>query len=289
MHNDSSSGIFIWYKSINTSTNEASIDIYKVGSPYSETQILQMTPPSRPMGLKADSCIFMNNNYRPYITWLHNREPDMERSNGEESFKRYKLYRTTSSDYNSVPSESNYSYIATVDIPVSVTPYYIDTSLISGCYLPDEGPCPPWCWIPYFIRYRVQAVDLYDSISVKSDFASTLGIRLENGGQYGGGEDDNPKIHTTNNLIPKSFDLKQNYPNPFNPITNIKFDLPKDIFVTIKIYDIIGREIKILVNEFKQAGSYLISFNGSELASGIYFYRIQAGSFVSVKRMVLIK
>ncbi len=288
-YNNSNSGIFIRYKSLNTSTNEASIDIYKVGSPYSETQILQMTPPSRPMGLKADSCVTVNNYARPYITWVHNREPDMERNNGEVSFKRYKLFRTTSVDYNTVPSEANYSFIATVDIPVNDTPYYIDTSLISGCYMPDEAPCPPWCWIPYFIRYRVQAVDYYDSVSVKSDFASTLGIRLEYG-QYGGQEDDNPgSSNKPNGIIPRSFDLKQNYPNPFNPVTNIKFDLPKDIFVTIKIYDILGREVKTLINEFKNAGSYIISFNGSELASGVYFYRIQAGSFVSVKRMVLIK
>jgi|WetSurMetagenome_2_1015567.scaffolds.fasta_scaffold64583_2 photosystem II stability/assembly factor-like uncharacterized protein len=95
-------------------------------------------------------------------------------------------------------------------------------------------------------------------------------------------------INETNDVI-KFFSLFQNYPNPFNPITNIKFDIPKDVFVTIKIYDLLGREIKTLVNEFKNAGSFIVSFNGSEFASGVYFYRIQAGNFVSVKRMVLIK
>lgn len=284
------SGIFIYFKS--ESGNIAELKIEKAseyGGNKPIDQILRETPPSRPMGLKVDSCVYVNNYARPYITWLHNKEPDMLRSDGESSYKRYKLYRSTSLNYNTAPSETNYSFITNVDIPVNVTPYYIDTSLISVCYMPDEAPCPPWCWIPYFIRYRVQAVDYYDSVSVKSDFASTLGIRLEYG-QYGGQEGDNPGGNTKpSGIIPKSFDLKQNYPNPFNPITNIKFDLPKDIFVTIKIYDILGREVKTLVNEFKNAGSYIVSFNGSEFASGVYFYRIQAGSFVSVKRMVLIK
>jgi hypothetical protein len=89
--------------------------------------------------------------------------------------------------------------------------------------------------------------------------------------------------------IPKSFELSQNYPNPFNPTTTIKYQIPKDAFVSIKIYDILGREIYSLVNENKQAGYYSVNFNGSNLASGIYFYRIKAGDYVNVKRMALIK
>lgn len=91
------------------------------------------------------------------------------------------------------------------------------------------------------------------------------------------------------NSIPKQFDLSQNFPNPFNPTTTIKYTLPKNGLVTIKIYDITGREIKTLVNEIKQTGKYSIDFNGSELASGVYFYRLQSGDFVMTKRMVLIK
>jgi photosystem II stability/assembly factor-like uncharacterized protein len=97
------------------------------------------------------------------------------------------------------------------------------------------------------------------------------------------------KITNSKEQIINNFILYQNYPNPFNQCTNIKYDLPKDIFVSVKIYDLLGREIKTLVNEYKNAGSYLVSFNGSEFASGVYFYRIQAGDFVSVKRMVLLK
>lgn len=89
--------------------------------------------------------------------------------------------------------------------------------------------------------------------------------------------------------IPGVYKLYQNYPNPFNPVTNIKFDIPKSSPVKIVIYDIIGREVKTLVNEFKNAGAYEMNFDASNIASGTYIYRIEAGDFVDVKKMVLIK
>ena len=89
--------------------------------------------------------------------------------------------------------------------------------------------------------------------------------------------------------IPKTYALWQNYPNPFNPTTKISFDLPKPGFVTLKIYDILGKEVANLVNEVRNAGRYNIEFNGGNLSSGVYYYRIQAGEFMQVKKMVLIK
>ncbi|MCX6165356.1 MAG: T9SS type A sorting domain-containing protein [Ignavibacteriae bacterium] len=89
--------------------------------------------------------------------------------------------------------------------------------------------------------------------------------------------------------IPKSFELFQNYPNPFNPTTNIKYQITNSKLVTLRVYDILGKEIATLVNEKKTAGIYEVTFNGSNFASGVYFYRIQAGDFVQVKKMVLIK
>ena len=91
------------------------------------------------------------------------------------------------------------------------------------------------------------------------------------------------------NNTPDKFELFQNYPNPFNPVTNIKFDIPKNGLVNIKIFDIAGREISTLVNEQMQAGSYNVRFDGSSFASGSYFYRIQSGDFTQVKKMMLIK
>ncbi len=89
--------------------------------------------------------------------------------------------------------------------------------------------------------------------------------------------------------IPSEFKLFQNYPNPFNPATNIKFDIPKDADVKIAVYDMLGREVQIVADEFKQAGSYEIKFDASGLSSGTYFYKIIAGSFTDIKKMVLIK
>ncbi len=97
--------------------------------------------------------------------------------------------------------------------------------------------------------------------------------------------------NTKNNLIPTSFELHQNYPNPFNPSTKIAFDLPKDAKVKLVIYDILGREIKTLIhNEFRTAGKYITEFNGSNLASGVYFYQLTINNEqLAIKKMVLIK
>lgn len=89
--------------------------------------------------------------------------------------------------------------------------------------------------------------------------------------------------------VPESYRLYQNYPNPFNPKTNIKFDLPSNVFVNLRIYDILGREITTLLNEKMTAGPHSVEFSPVNLSSGVYFYRITAGDFSDVKKMVFIK
>ena len=89
--------------------------------------------------------------------------------------------------------------------------------------------------------------------------------------------------------LPSKFYLCQNYPNPFNPSTKIEYSIPKTSFVTLKVYDILGREVATLVNEEKSGGKYEVEFNGNGLSSGIYFYKLQAGNYTSVKIMILIK
>ncbi len=89
--------------------------------------------------------------------------------------------------------------------------------------------------------------------------------------------------------IPEEFYLSQNYPNPFNPTTTIRYSIPQNSKVTLKVYDILGREVATLVNEAKQPGNYEVAFNGSGLASGIYFYRLQAGNFSATKKLILMK
>jgi hypothetical protein len=106
-------------------------------------------------------------------------------------------------------------------------------------------------------------------------------------------------IKNLSSEVPTKFNLEQNYPNPFNPTTKIKFDIPSHLsfpnasignpFVSLKIYDVLGREIQTLVNEKLQPGSYEVTFNGSNLSSGIYFYQLKAGEYIENKKMVLIK
>jgi hypothetical protein len=107
-------------------------------------------------------------------------------------------------------------------------------------------------------------------------------------------------------LAPSSFSLSQNYPNPFNPSTKIKFQIPllggnKGVgFITLKVYDVLGREVATLVNEEKQPGVYEVEFNPASgignlpagrqgLASGIYYYQLKANDFVETKKMILLK
>jgi len=90
-------------------------------------------------------------------------------------------------------------------------------------------------------------------------------------------------------LTPDSYNLAQNYPNPFNPSTTISWQSPVGSHQTLKIYDVLGNEVATLVDEFREAGRYEITFDASNLASGIYFYRLQVGSFVETKKMILLR
>ncbi len=96
-------------------------------------------------------------------------------------------------------------------------------------------------------------------------------------------------IGNSNGNIPSEFALKQNYPNPFNPSTVISYQLPEIGLVVLKIYDINGREVKTLINESQNAGTYNVKFNGSELSSGVYYYHIVSGVFSQTKKMILVK
>lgn len=89
--------------------------------------------------------------------------------------------------------------------------------------------------------------------------------------------------------VPAHYNLSQNYPNPFNPSTSINFDLPVDGKVSIKLFDMAGREVATLINELKTAGYYTLRFDASNFSSGVYFYRLTSGDFVSTKKMMLIK
>jgi len=92
-----------------------------------------------------------------------------------------------------------------------------------------------------------------------------------------------------NNTLPVTCQLYQNYPNPFNPVTKIRFDLPKNTYTKLIIYDMLGREIETIVNEQLVAGSYEVNWDARSYSGGVYYYRLQAGDFVETRKMILVK
>ncbi len=96
-------------------------------------------------------------------------------------------------------------------------------------------------------------------------------------------------IQQISSEVPKNFILHQNYPNPFNPNTKIEFELPKTSDITFIVYDLLGKEVYKVNEQSKQAGKYAIDFNAVNLASGIYYYQIDAGYFTQTKKMILLK
>ena len=102
-------------------------------------------------------------------------------------------------------------------------------------------------------------------------------------------------VNNDESVIPANFSLEQNYPNPFNPETVIGYRLSNAGHVSLKVYDMLGRLVSVLVNEYKQSGSYKVSFNGQQtashgqLTSGIYFYTLQAGSSIQTRKMILLQ
>ncbi len=108
--------------------------------------------------------------------------------------------------------------------------------------------------------------------------------QIDNDGRY-----EYSKIVEVNLGAPKKFELSQNYPNPFNPTTIISYNIPEATNVKLTIFNLLGQEIKTLVNEFKEAGVHTVNFNASELNSGLYIYKLQAGTFTQTRKMTLVK
>ena len=127
------------------------------------------------------------------------------------------------------------------------------------------------------LNYRIRAKDVQNLYSVYSDIES---IRIEL----------NHKVTDANELnTDKEFRVYQNYPNPFNPSTKINFSIPTSEFVTLKVNDMLGKEVATLINEERPTGNYVVKFDASRLSSGIYFYTLKAGNYTQTKKLILIK
>jgi len=135
----------------------------------------------------------------------------------------------------------------------------------------------------------VLGYELIDFVNHKNGWAYAPYERSGIHTRYGGDTTFLTKIFTENTTTPKEFYLFQNYPNPFNPTTFISYELKSSDFISLKVFDLNGKEIQTLINKKQSAGSYTIEFNASNLSSGIYFYSLQTESYTETKKMILIK
>ncbi len=123
------------------------------------------------------------------------------------------------------------------------------------------------------LYYVLRAVDIHGNQSSSSNQISVMVTAIQD----------------TKTNLPTKFALEQNYPNPFNPTTQITYQLKSAVNVRITVYDITGREVAVLVDKKESAGEHAVTFRGDYLSSGMYFYRLRAGNFTSVKKMILLK
>lgn len=231
-------------------------------------------PPSKPTGVRGEYHIDTTLPDVVYtaVSWVHNIEPDMLRAG---DLKRYKVYRGISPNMN---EPTSYSCLTMVDIHKDSTPYYVDTILAAGSHV--GGTPPP---IHYLVGYKIMAVDNTDQESILSDRGKVTAVSPNSCSLCG--EQDNISTGKDNVI------MAMNYPNPFNPSTMIKFNLPHDGFVSLKVYDMIGREVAVLVNEFRQRGTHEIIFDTHNytLSSGVYFYTFKVNRQTKIERLVLLK
>ncbi len=140
-----------------------------------------------------------------------------------------------------------------------------------------------------FVSIGLSTIDLPNFITVDMLKIFSVSLSVEKDKVYrfsiNASITDVPDEKTT----PKLFGLMQNFPNPFNPVTNIRFEIANTQHVTLKVYDILGKEVAVLVNQMREPGSYTIDFSSANLASGTYLYRLQAGNFIQTRKMIILK
>ena len=229
---------------------------------------LPLAAPSKPQFLKASKQYNSNpqNSFYVRLTWLRNKEPDMS---------TYGIYKAAT---NTPGEDGTYSWLAstsdTTYLDQSILMYDPGTQYTTGCPLQ-----------PGTFSYKVTAVDLSEKESCMSDRDSVSGYFDP---CIAGNEgEDNAMIGE--GLSGKN-ELRQNYPNPFNPVTTFEYSLKSNGIVKVAIYDITGKIICVLADEYKTAGRYSLVFNASayNLSSGVYFCSFKSGDLVSVRQFILL-
>jgi subtilisin family serine protease/subtilisin-like proprotein convertase family protein len=186
------------------------------------------------------------------------------------------LKNSSQSELTSGNGGSSDSYVNTVFDDEATLYITSGTAPFTGRYKPEtpltvfDGIPVEGSWILKLTDGTASDYGTMDSWVIEITYANFIGV---------------PQTIT----IPSSFALHQSYPNPFNPVAKIRYDVPKESFVEIKVYDILGREAAVLVNGVQKAGVYTVEFDGSNFASGVYFYSMKTDSYTDIKKMVLVK
>lgn len=185
--------------------------------------------------------------------------------------KDYEIYNFNSPDYFSSVSHPSAATISINIVQMTGTGKTITTDTMNITAI-------------HFKKLHVSDTSTIHPVLVQ--FFSPLSATQWNIGSW---KDYTPTAIDNKTESPNNFELMQNYPNPFNPTTTIKYQIPTSSLVTLKIYNVLGQEVATLVNEMEGTGNYTIKFNADKFASGTYFYRLQAGSLVETKKMLLLK
>jgi hypothetical protein len=234
------------------------------GPPFWIRTISRDPVPASPAGISLQTAI-VNNKKHPKIVWQPNRENDIA---------TYRLYRYT------CPGANCYCNTTPVCIAIldAATTAYIDPTYV----LWQKGPrstIPHSC-----VHYTVRAVDLIGQVS-----AASSGVKVyANENLEASGDGDALDKHSVE-TGPAEFGLESNYPNPFNPSTTIRFSVPRETHVTIKVYDVLGREVATLADEMMAADWHERVFDGRAVPSGLYYCRMNAGSFNAIRKLLLLK
>jgi M6 family metalloprotease-like protein len=237
---------------LNKTTTPFGFNINGFNSGVASLDIYVGTSISGPPSKPQNLKVSHSTNNHPLLTWEANIEPD-------KSY--YKIYKY-------VTAEIGWQMIG-----IASTPYYEDLT---------ESYCPvgQQCETGHNVQYKVTVIDTQNKVSVPSDPVITHVL---------GGAPDKIVVNPQIQNLPSEYSLSANYPNPFNPSTIINYAVKEAGLVSIKVYDILGAEVAILVNETKDAGAYAVEFNAAKLPSGVYIYTMQVNGFTSSKKMLLMK
>ncbi len=294
--------------------------LYQLGSAVN-------TPSKTVFTLPEEGQLAYDLDIQEMLDWLKQLKNDIEanRDNAEDAFYQLALHAGPGGEYQSVLSVSWETFLSTIEtstLPVKLKMLAVGLRLqsmldqnqfrsaitLSNQILSRKGITTDM-WLYCQTRKIFASVGLGDSLNAWSTFNGikdyggiidssaiktmeeylTLTMGLNNGKVASVNNPFGNNDESTDGIKPTVYSLVQNYPNPFNPLTLIQYGLPEQSHVTLKIYDILGREVRTLVDEVQEEGYRSVMFDASSIPSGVYFYRIQAGGFNDIKKMVLVR